>query len=144
MNSQLYYRLNKLEGEPLAPSQGYHGDAGWDLYTSRDQVIPPKTFADIHTDISIALPVGHWGFITGRSSTIRNLGVRVENGVIDAGYRGEMFVGAWNLNDHEVFIRAHSRIAQLIVIASPSFWWVEVDALPPTDRGSNGFGSTGH
>lgn len=128
----------------MAPSQGYPGDAGWDLYTSRDQLLPPGEVTNVHTDISVALPVGHWGFITGRSSTIRNLHVRVENGVIDAGYRGELFVSAWNLNPEPLWLPAHSRIAQLIVIESPTFWWVEVDALPPTDRGSNGFGSTGN
>lgn len=142
---RIYISKDQITGNPVLPTQGFPGDAGWDLYTSRFVVIPPHAFEDVHTDISVALPGELWGFITGRSSTVRNRGLRVENGTIDSGYRGELFVGVWNLTDMPVEVSVHTRLAQLILIphTQPLAWWVEVDSLPSAQRGTNGFGSTG-
>lgn len=131
------------EGSPLIPTQGHDGDAGWDLYTSRPCKIEPNSFVDVHCDICMELPAGYWARITGRSSTLRKYGMLVAEGVIDNGYRGELFTGIWNLTNAAITIPVHSRLAQLIPHALVSTRWVEVADLSQSSRGTAGFGSTG-
>lgn len=125
------------------PTRKYSGDAGYDLYTSKSQIVMARSFLDINTDVAVALPSGLWARITGRSSTVRKYGLQVQEGIIDNGYRGELFVGVWNLTDQPVEIPAGSRIAQLILHHIVECPWKMVEQLPDSDRGSNGFGSSG-
>lgn len=127
------------------PTRGHANDAGLDLYVSEDVVVPAGQFVDIPTDVAGALPEGFWGLLTGRSSTLRKHGLLVHMGVIDQGYRGELFAGVMNLTDKPVAIHRGDRIAQLILVPMSSRPYVPlgVDQLPEGDRGTNGFGSTG-
>ncbi len=133
----------KVSGKGKMPTQAYTADAGYDLYVSRKVTIAPKTFVDVHTDISGHLPDGIWGRITGRSSTLRKHGLQVQEGIIDNGYRGELFVGVWNLTDKPVTIEIGHRIAQIILHNSISVRWIKVKKLKPSDRNTKSFGSSG-
>jgi len=142
---KVYFQLLLGEGSPRAPTKAYLGDTGWDLYVSRDVVIPACSFTDIHTDIAIAMPEGLWGRITGRSSTLRKYGLLVNEGIIDNGYRGELFIGVFNLTDHDRFIPAGTRLAQLIFHRLiEDLQWEPTMVLPPSQRQDRGFGSSGH
>lgn len=131
------------KGSPLMPTQGHIGDAGWDLYSSRPVRIEPGSFVDVPCDICMELPPGYWARITGRSSTIRKYGLMVAEGVIDNGYRGELFTGVWNLGKEVAVIPVHSRLAQLILHPLIDALWMEVASLGQSTRGTAGFGSTG-
>lgn len=129
-----------------APRFGYPGDAGLDLIVEKDTVIPYQGFADVPHGISVQLPEGTWGLITGRSSTIRKRGLLVVNGVIDNGYRGPLFAAVQNLNpDGKVVVCAGERIAQLILfpLVTPGIYIKHVNALDGSERGEKAFGSTG-
>lgn len=127
------------------PTRGHRFDAGLDLYTSEDVVVPPHQFVYVPTDVAGALPNYHWGMITSRSSTLRKYGLLVHNGTIDQGYRGELFVGVMNLTDFPVELKKGVRIAQFILIPMPRavVHPIQVDVLPEGERGDAGFGSTG-
>lgn len=125
------------------PSKAYEGDAGFDLYTSEKIVVEPHSFINLPVDICVAFPEGIWGMITGRSSTIRNYKLRVETAIIDNGYRGELFVGVWNLSDCTVVVESGMRVAQLIPFDLVPLKWTKVTELPRSDRGDNSFGSSG-
>ena len=141
---KIYFQLLPGGGNPRVPTKAYPGDAGWDLYVSRDTVIPAHSFTDIHTDIAIAMPEGLWGRITGRSSTLRKYGLLVNEGIIDNGYRGELFVGVFNLTNHDRFIPAGTRLAQLIFHwLIEDLQWEPTMVLPPSQRQDKGFGSSG-
>lgn len=127
----------------VLPFRSKPGDVGFDLTISRDLYIDPLGFTDAHTDISIFLEPGFWAEICGRSSATRTHGVLVLKGVIDGGYTGELHVAVQNLRAVPFHAPAGTRIAQLIVSRIYDFEWEEVDALPETERGSRGFGSTG-
>lgn len=129
--------------EAQVPSKSDRTDAGWDLYLSRDTVIGPRGEADIHTDIAIALPPGWYGQIVPRSSTLRKYGLDVVVGVIDCGYRGELFIQTRNLMETKISLLAGTRIAQLLILPVPQVEWIRSNSLPESKRGARGFGSTG-
>lgn len=136
-------RLVVREGM-VAPRRAYDDDAGVDLNTAIGVVIEPRGFADIHTQVAaVELPPGYWGLVTGRSSTLRQRGLLVPNGVIDPGWRGPLYVGAYNLTDEPVTVKVGDRIGQLILVPLRPAPIVTVDAVSEHDRGVNGFGSSG-
>ena len=139
--------LSRIDpGVPL-PSYAHPGDAGADLVTTTDVVIPPGERAVVGTGIAVALPVGYAGFVHPRSGLAARVGLSVVNtpGTIDAGYRGEIKVCLVNHDLREpISLRRGDRIAQLVVQRVEHAVFREVaDALPDTVRGAGGYGSTG-
>lgn len=131
------------DGTQCLPTRAYTGDAGWDLYVSESVWVPAGQFRDIPCGVGVALPEDTWGMLTGRSSTLRNRGLLVHQGVIDQGYRGPLFAGVFNLGPDATLVEAGARIAQLIVIPMHDHQVEYVDRLRPGVRGSAGFGSSG-
>lgn len=129
--------------EPVPPMRAHDTDAGWDLTTIEGVYVKPGERELVRTGVSIAMPPGWWGRIVGRSSTWRTHGLQVTEGVIDAGYRGELLVGLFNPGKHMVSVSPGLRLAQLIFLPVPSVHWVERRELPTSERGANGFGSSG-
>lgn len=129
------------------PTRAYEGDAGFDLYVAEgyDRAIGPGEFVDVPVDVSAQFPPDTWGWIVGRSSTLRTRGLLVNQGIIDQGYRGELFVGVLNPTSLPVRVVGPERLAQLIPmpLVARDVRLVPADYLTPTDRGSAGFGSTG-
>jgi dUTP pyrophosphatase len=129
-----------------APQPSHPDDAGFDMVTAVDTVLPPRAFVDVPSVITgVQLPAGTWALITGRSSTIRKRGLLVPSGIIDCGWRGPLMAGAYNMTDQPVTVMAGERIAQVILVpnATEQTRIVKVEQLDPHDRGLNGFGSTG-
>jgi len=127
------------------PKQHYPGDAGFDLYVSENVWVEPGEFADVATDVFIQLPTSYWGQVVGRSSTLKNRGLMVVPGVIDNGYRGELFTGVWNLSGETRQIHRGDRIAQFIptLIVSDRLSLEQVEHLDEHVRGLASFGSSG-
>lgn len=127
------------------PMRAHSDDAGFDLYVSTDVTVPPHGFKDIPSGVHMEIPNGYWGMLTGRSSTIRKRGLLVVQGIIDTGYRGELFSAVWNLTDKPVLVQKGERIAQFIVLpnATANTVLVRGDALGASERGWAGFGSSG-
>jgi dUTP pyrophosphatase len=99
----------------------------------------------IPTGWAIALEPGYEAQVRPRSGLALRHGLTVLNapGTIDADYRGELQVLLVNLGSEVVRIEHGTRIAQLVVAAVAMVEAIEVDELPPSERGSGGFGSTG-
>ncbi len=127
------------------PFRGHTGDAGWDLYVSRDADIEPGKTVDVHTDIRIDMPPYLFARIVGRSSTLRKHNLMVNEGIIDNGYTGELFVCIHNLGNKTFHAKKGMRLAQVIFHTIEDVRWSEVDKIKASDgrRGENGFGSTG-
>jgi dUTP pyrophosphatase len=131
--------------DPLAvvPSKAYPDDAGFDLVCTEAKTLMEGDTVDVSTGIAIAMPPGWWGRIVGRSSTMRKRGLMVIEGVIDAGFRGELFTCVHNPREFQVTIEPGDRLAQLLFLPVPTVHWVERTELPASERGTNGFGSSG-
>lgn len=124
------------------------GDVGLDI---------PVTFADkgsvtinpgerylAPTDIKVEIPYTHWASIEARSSTSKK-SLIVPKGVIDPGYRGELFAQIINVGKNPVTINHGDRLIQLILHERvvDDFEVIEVDELSESERGESGFGSSG-
>lgn len=127
------------------PTRSYETDAGLDLYVSEQTAVPPGGFRDVPAGISCELADHQWGLVTGRSSALRERGLLVHTGIIDSGYRGPLFAGAFNLGADEVVLEVGERVAQFIVMhnATRLVDPIAVSELRPSPRGVNGFGSSG-
>lgn len=136
-----------LDPELALPSYAKAGDAGADL-VAREPVTLSRGGgrALIPTGIALALPPGYAGFVQPRSGLALRHGVTCLNtpGLIDSGYRDELRVLLVNLDPHESYdVARGDRIAQLVIQAVEQASFTVVDALPDSERGLGGFGSTG-
>lgn len=138
-----------LRLDPDLPMPGYAkpGDAGIDLRARGDAVIRAAGGRHlVPTGIAVAIPLGYAGFIQPRSGLALSHGVTCLNtpGLIDSGYRGELKVLLVNTDPAADFrVTRGERIAQLVIQAVEHVQLVVVDELPVSDRGLDGFGSSG-
>jgi dUTP pyrophosphatase len=132
------------------PLFAYEGDAGADLRVilPKDQretgvTIYPGDRILLSCGIALDIAPGYWGRLTHRSSTERRLRLRVVEGTIDNGFKGELFTQVHNPNTFPINISHGDRIAQIIFHKLNQMVFEEVNELAQSDRGTNGFGSSG-
>lgn len=142
MNIQI---INK--SKHATPNYETEGAAGMDLRANIEAAITLKPLerAIVKTGLFIALPVGFEAQVRPRSGLAAKKGITVLNapGTVDADYRGEIGVILVNLSNEEFVINDGERIAQLIIAKHERVHWQEVTVLSETERGADGFGSTG-
>lgn len=144
MTAHSVLKIKKEHTLAQLPTKGHDDDAGWDLYTCADVIIQPGYWEDIPIGISIEPPPGIWFRIVGRSSTFRKRRLLVIEGIIDAGYRGELFVGCWNAGSEPAHIEVGERLCQMLPQYNMLHFSPEwADRLAMSVRGTGGFGSTG-
>lgn len=137
--------VRRLRDDAVLPEKAYAGDAGLDLATCERVELGPGERALVPTGLAVAVPDGYAGFVQPRSGLAARRGITVVNspGLIDSGYRGEVKVVLLNTDPVESFVaEPGERIAQLVVLRVPAVEPVEVDALPESERGALGFGSS--
>lgn len=135
-----------LSAEPgFEPTYAKPGDAGADLRSTVNFLLPAGERALVPTGVRLALPLGYVGLVHPRSGLAAKSGVTVLNapGTIDAGYRGEVQVVLLNTSSEDFKIERGDRIAQLLVQRVEFAKFHQVAALPDTERGESGFGSSG-
>lgn len=131
-----------LDNGAYTPSRGHGTDAGLDLRTPRAVTVPAYGSVAVDTGVHVALPHGCAGLLVSKSG----LNVKhdiTSTGLIDEGYTGSIVVKLYNHggNDHE--FEAGDKITQLVVLPVVRERLEQVSAFNPTERGTNGFGSTG-
>ena len=131
---------------PLPAYQSAHA-AAMDLHAAVEAsaTIEPGRIALIGCGFAMALPDGYEAQVRPRSGLASKHGLMVVNapGTIDADYRGEVKVALINLGPGPFVVERGMRIAQLVVAPVTRAVWHPVDAVPGTERGAGGFGSTG-
>ena len=128
------------------PKYATEGAAGLDLVAALESelALNPGGRALIPTGISLALPAGLEAQVRTRSGLALKHGLAVLNspGTIDSDYRGEIGVILANFSDKLATVRRGDRVAQLVVARYLTVEWDLMDALPESNRGAGGFGST--
>lgn len=125
------------------PTYAHDDDTCMDLYAREEAVLMPGEVVLVPAGFKVAVPSGHGMFIYSRSGLAMNrIVVNNAPGVIDPGYRGEVRVQLRNDRDTAQLVKAGDRIAQASIQKTPHVTIVE-GTLDDTERGENGFGSTG-
>ena len=141
-------KIKRVRPYAQVPKQATAGSAGSDLYAALEEPlsIPAGAIRSIPTGIaaepdtdSVAL------LIFPRSGLASKHGITLANaiGLVDSDYRGELLVPLMNLGKEPFSVEPGMRIAQLVVLPVLFPTCTVVEQLPETERGSNGFGSTG-
>lgn len=136
----------KYVGEYEKPKKQTVGSAGIDLFNNTDKAftIKPNESVYIPTGMFVEIPEGYVGLLFARGSLGYKGGCTLTNsvGVIDSDYRGEVMARITNISQKPHTIKAGERCVQLVIVPVPDTEYIE-DELNVTERGTNGFGSTG-
>ena len=137
--------IRLLHPDAVAPARMRSGDAGYDLRATERVSIPQAGRRLVGTGIAVALPEGIAGLVTPRSGLAIEHGIGLLNapGLIDPGYRGEIKVILHNAGERRYTVEIGDRIAQLLLVPYRAPELEVVDELPASERGSDGFGSSG-
>ena len=134
-------KIKKLHPDAVVPKYAKSGDAGLDL-TATD-IEADSSNLTYKTGLAVEIPHGHVGLLFPRSSVYKT-GQTLTNcvGVIDSGYRGEIMM-KFSLSPYGREYNIGDRIGQLIIMPYPEVQFEEVEDLSSTERGEDGYGSTG-
>lgn len=139
--------IKRLHIDAILPTRAHDGDAALDLYAVGDTSILAGGWGTVETGVAVAIPSGFAGVVSSRSGLAFKSGLGVLNsaGLIDSGYRGELKVCLQNISTLERRIKKGDRVAQLLIVPTPTVTVEEVEELPDSNdgRGHHGFGSTG-
>lgn len=138
-------KVKKINDDAIIPNFAYKGDAGMDLYSIEEVVIPSGETKLIKTGICIELPTMTEAQVRPRSGLALKHSVTVLNtpGTIDEGYRGELKIILINHGKNDFKVEKHMKIAQMIIKPIYDINIEEVEELSDSERGKGGFGSTG-
>jgi len=142
--TMLRVAIKKLHKDAVVPKYAKPGDAGLDLTAT--SIISNTTFEVTYgTGLALEIPTDHVGLIFPRSS-VRNYELMLSNcvGVVDSGYRGEIQFTFNKTNGLDSLkYKVGDRIGQLLILPYPQVTLIEETDLSETERGENGFGSSG-
>lgn len=136
-------KVKKLSKTAVIPYKAHKDDAGFDVFASKSVMAKPFSTVKVPLGIAIQLPKDYYADLRPRSGMTFSTPLKGHLGTIDNGYRGEIQVMFTNVSDGNYWISVGEKIGQLVIHRLPEFKAVEVDELSETDRGENGFGSTG-
>lgn len=135
--------VKRLTATATIPARSTGMSAGLDLYADENIVVPAGDRALVPTGIAIALDPNTVGLIWPRSGLAVKYGIATGAGVIDADYRGEVKVLLVNHGHSAYLVNRGERIAQILIQPAMKPAMIEMAELPLSERGENGFGSTG-
>lgn len=131
-----------LDPGAVMPTRAHATDAGLDLYSRQNIIIPAGGSAVFDTGVHVSLPEGTVGMLKSKSGLNVKHGILCE-GVIDAGYTGPIVAKLYNHGIEAVSIEEGMKIVQLVILPILTPDLELADSLDGTDRGDGGFGSTG-
>ena len=139
--------IKKLHKDAIIPRYAYEKDAGFDLHALESGVLRSGEITLIGTGLSMNIPRQHYLKITTRSGLARKHGMVIVTGTVDSGYLGEIHIVATLLNSEGVGEYAYQpgeRMAQGILLPISHAEFIGVEEFgEKTERGENGYGSTG-
>lgn len=136
--------IKLLSEKAVIPTKATVFSAGYDLYAAEDAAVPKLCRKLIKTNVSMAIPINHYGRIAPRSGLAFKSGIDVLAGVIDADYRGDIGVILYNTDPNTDFnVKQGDKIAQIVIEKCYDINWVKSESLIETKRGGQGYGHSG-
>lgn len=130
-----------LDENAIMPVRALPGDAGLDIMTPITFAVPANQQKIVDTGVHVLIPYGFVGLLTSKSGLMAK-GITTA-GTIDNGYTGSIKAVVYNHSNKPIVFERGQKITQLVVLPILLPYLETVDSLPDTERGSNGFGSTG-
>lgn len=135
--------MKRLKDQAELFTRGSSHAAAWDIYYVGPNIaLYPGRHHKFDTGIATAFNCNYVGIIKGRSG-LASKGICVLGGVIDSDYRGEWKVILANCGQDIVTFEQGDRIAQVVFQETIDVETYDVLHLPESERGEQGFGSTG-
>lgn len=134
-------KIKKI-GDGKLPCYKREGDVCMDCYSREFVIVPALGRELVPLGFALELPNGYEAVIRPRSGNTHE-GIDIGIGTIDTNYRGEVMACVCNTLDEDFRIDVGDRICQLAIREAPAITWNVVEELSETERGSNGFGSSG-
>ena len=132
-----------LDDGAYMPTKAHDSDAGWDLRTPVDVVVPGGSSAVIDTGVHVAVPDGYCGLVVSKSG-LNVVHDMTSTGLLDAGYTDSIKIKLYNhKRGTDYGFKAGDKITQLVILPLPEVKMVQVKELDRTERGDQGFGSSG-
>jgi dUTP pyrophosphatase len=136
--------FEKSHPNALLPKKAYEHDAGLDLFSIEDIIIPAKGTSNVNIGLKLAfLDEGYWFKIESRSGLAFKHDIIAFQGVIDNNYRGNIGVKLFNFSDKDYQVKAGDRVAQIVIYYENNDFSIEWGKVINTNRGNGGFGSSG-
>ena len=131
-----------LDPGAFIPEFAHKTDAGADLRSPIETVVPAHGSVVIDTGVHVEIPEGYVGMLKSKSglNVKHNL---IGEGVIDCGFMGSIRVKLYNLGDTDYQIQRGDKIIQLVIMPCVYCEFTEVEQFADSERGDGGFGSTG-
>lgn len=139
-------KFQLLNEDSQLPAYSRVGDAAMDLRCAEDFTLEPFERRLVPCGVAMELPDGYAGLVLPRSGLALKHGLSLVNapGLIDANYRGEIKVPLINMDAHEPFsAKRGERVAQLLIVKAEEVLAVAAAQLSDSNRGVQGFGSSG-
>lgn len=131
-----------LDEGAYMPTRAHTTDAGLDIYARETRIVPARGSAVFDTGVHIELPPFSVGMLKSKSGLNVKHGITSE-GVIDVGYTGSIRVKLYNNSDEDYTVSGGDKISQLVILPILTPTLELVDSLGETERGTQGFGSSG-
>ena len=131
--------------EFTVPTIAYGDGAGYDLYSGETITILPHSCEGVNFKFNMAIPQGYFGKIYSRSGLVKRKSITAEGGIIDSGFRGNLFVFLFNHGKELFTVKPGDKIAQMVFMKKETVEFVRVDdffKLGKTERGTLRFGSS--
>lgn len=136
-------KFKLLDKSAKLPEFAHNDDAGFDIFSNENLILPKGKVYGVSTGISSEIPIGHYVSVRDKSGLAIKNGIHTLGGVIDAGYRGEWKIILVNLGKEDFEIEKGNKIAQGILTKLVKTNIAVAKTLKSSQRGISGFGSTG-
>lgn len=134
----------KCDNMAVKPTKAHDEDAGFDLYMPLDMfgICRAHGSMEVDTGVHMVIPKGYYGKVEAKSGLNMKHNLTTM-GVVDAGYTGSIRVKLYNHGNDTIEFTGGNKIAQIVIHKLPEVELVDIEELPVTDRGADGFGSSG-
>lgn len=132
----------KLDEGAKMPTKAHSTDAGFDIYTPHDVTVKAGESAAVKTGVHMVIPRGWCGLLVSKSGLNTKMDIQT-TGLVDASYTGEIVVKVQNHGSVDYHFEKGDKVSQIVILPVCDVVLEKTDELPFTERGDNGFGSSG-
>ena len=131
-----------LDKDAKMPTKAHGTDAGFDLYTPYEFTVKAGGSAVVFTGTHMIIPPGFCGLVVSKSGLLTKHNLTT-TGLVDSNYVGEITIKVQNHGSTDYHFHKGEKVSQIMILPVPEVKLNRVFTLPKTERGSNGFGSSG-